>query len=318
MEKIALLFPGQGSQEVNMGRDLAEAQADIMALWKKAEKISGIDLRGIYWDGDAQAMANTRNLQPALTVVNISLWMQLAGKITPACCAGHSLGEFSALAAAEALSVEDTLATVSLRGQLMADADPAGNGTMAAALKTSLADLEKIVAQTAQATGEMLLIANYNTPGQFVLSGTRNAIEAAALAIKEHKGRCIPLPVSGAFHSPLMADASKELTAAMAKLCWNTPKFPVFCNVTGESVSEGAALQEATGKQMTSSVQWITTITNQYTSGIRHYVEVGPKGVLGKMLGQILKPVADSNEWTGSNVATLEHVEAFTAPSAQQ
>ncbi|MCT4626880.1 ACP S-malonyltransferase [Halodesulfovibrio sp.] len=308
---IAVLFPGQGSQEPNMGRDVAEANADIMALWKKAEKISGIDLRGIYWDGDEAAMADTRNLQPALTLVNLGLWIEASGSLRPSCMAGHSLGEFSALAASEALSVEAVLEAVSLRGRLMADADPNGNGAMAAAMKMKLDAVKAVVADVAESTGEMIRIANYNTPGQFVLSGTKTAIAEAGVKIKEQKGRAIPLKVSGAFHSPLMADAAKELSGYFAKLSWNNPKYPIYCNVTGEPAGTAADLKEIMPKQMTSSVFWIDTITNQYNAGVRQFVEVGPKGVLSKMLGQILKPVADSSEWESLNLGNLEAVEAF-------
>lgn len=308
---LAILFPGQGSQEPGMGRDLAESRSDVMELWKKAESISGIDLRGIYWDGDADEMANTRNLQPALTVVNIGLWMHVAGSLSPVCTAGHSLGEFSALAAAEALSVHDVLETVSLRGRLMSEADPEGKGAMAACLKLKLEDVEDVVAETAQATGELILVANYNTPGQFVISGTKAAIADASAKIKERKGRAVPLAVSGAFHSPLMNDAAKELASAMAKLSWNNPKFPVFCNVTGQAVVDAAGLREVMPKQMTSSVRWIDTITNQYNAGVRTFAECGPKGVLGKMLGQILKPVADASEWTGIGIGNKEQADAI-------
>ena len=125
----AVLFPGQGSQEPGMGRDVAEASKEAMALWKKAEQISGLPLRAVYWESDdAALMADTKHLQPALTVVNVTLWQALSGKLSPACAAGHSLGEYSALAAAGALSPESTLELVSLRGKLMADADPDGKG----------------------------------------------------------------------------------------------------------------------------------------------------------------------------------------------
>ncbi|WP_430735069.1 ACP S-malonyltransferase [Halodesulfovibrio aestuarii] len=308
---IAVLFPGQGSQEPNMGRDVAETNADVMSLWKKAEKISGIDLRGIYWDGDEAAMADTRNLQPALTLVNIGLWIEASGSLRPTCMAGHSLGEFSALAASEALSVEAVLEAVSLRGRLMAEADPSGSGAMAAAMKMKLEAVEAVVAEVAESTGEMIRIANYNTPGQFVLSGTKTAIAEAGVKIKEQKGRAIPLKVSGAFHSPLMADAAKELSSYFAKLSWNNPKYPIYCNVTGKPATRSTDLEEIMPKQMTSSVFWIDTITNQFNAGIRQFVEVGPKGVLSKMLGQILKPVADSSEWESLNLGSLEAVEAF-------
>lgn len=132
----AVLFPGQGSQEPGMGRDVAEASKEAMELWKKAEQISGLPLRAVYWESDdAALMADTKHLQPALTVVNVTLWQALSGKLSPACAAGHSLGEYSALAAAGSLSPESALELVSLRGKLMADADPDGKGGMAAILK---------------------------------------------------------------------------------------------------------------------------------------------------------------------------------------
>ena len=191
----AVLFPGQGSQEPGMGRDVAEASKEAMELWKKAEQISGLPLRAVYWESDDAAL-----LQPALTVVNVTLWQALSGKLSPACAAGHSLGEYSALAAAGALSPESTLELVSLRGKLMADADPDGKGGM----------VNEIAKAAAEATGEILIVANHNTPAQFVISGTKAAVEAALPLVKEKKGRAVPLPVSGAFHSPLMDTAAQE------------------------------------------------------------------------------------------------------------
>lgn len=296
-----------------MGKDLAEASSAIMNLWKKAESISGIDLRGIYWDGDEAAMSNTRNLQPALTVVNLSLWTHIAGKTHPACAAGHSLGEFSALAAAEVLSIDAVLETVSLRGRLMSEADPQGLGTMAASLKLSLEDVTAVVKESEEAVGEIIRVANYNTPGQFVLSGTKAAIADASERIKIRKGRAIPLAVSGAFHSPLMNEAAKELSGYMSKLNWNNPKFPVYCNIHGQKATDAASLKEIMPQQMTSSVMWIDTICNQYRAGIRTWTEVGPKGVLGKMLGQILKPVSETPDWTSISIGNLEAAEAYLA-----
>ncbi len=294
-----------------MGKELAEACSDVMNLWKKAETISGIDLRGIYWDADETAMADTRNLQPALTVVNLGLWTRLAAKVKPACVAGHSLGEYSALAAAQALRVDAVLEAVSLRGRLMAEADPDGKGSMVAVLKLDADSVREVVEETAQATGGMIRVANYNTPGQFVLSGVKDAIADASERVKTRKGRAVPLAVSGAFHSPLMAEAAQELAGYMKKLQWNKPQFPIYCNVTALPVADAASLAEIMPRQMTSSVLWVDTIRNQYASGVRTWVEAGPKGVLTKMLGQILKPVAEPEAWQGVSVADMAAAETF-------
>lgn len=288
--QTAVLFPGQGSQESGMGRDLAESNREAMDLWKQAEKISKLDLRAIYWEGDDKAMADTRALQPALTVVNLNLWRELAGKVSPVATAGHSLGEYSSLAAAGVLGVDATLELVSLRGRLMAEADPEGKGTMAAMLKLSLADAESAVREVAESTGEMIGIANYNTPGQYVASGTKAAIAALQDAVKEKKGRALPLPVSGAFHSPLMREAATEMAKALEKASWSPAKFAVYPNVTGKATKDAGELKKLLLDQMTSSVRWIDTIGSQYTNGVRRFIECGPKGVLSKMV----KPILDN------------------------
>ena len=308
----AVLFPGQGSQEPGMGRDVAEASKEAMELWKKAEQISGLPLRAVYWESDdAALMADTKHLQPALTVVNVTLWQALSGKLSPACAAGHSLGEYSALAAAGSLSPESALELVSLRGKLMADADPDGKGGMAAILKLNREAVNEIAKAAAEATGEILIVANHNTPAQFVISGTKAAVEAALPLVKEKKGRAVPLPVSGAFHSPLMDTAAQELAKALNKMTWSRPRFPVYSNVTGKAVTDGESLRELATVQMSSSVLWIDTIANQWHDGIRSWVEVGPKGTLSRMVKPILDAVPVEEEVAITAVGSLEGVNAF-------
>ncbi len=294
MSKIALHFPGQGSQENNMGRDLAESNKEIMDIWKLAEKTSRIPLREIYWDGDEKAMANTKNLQPALTVVNYTFWVQLCQKLKPAATSGHSLGEYSALAAAEVLPFKNIMELVTLRGSLMSEADPEQKGAMAAIVRLSLEAAKNCIEQAREQSGELLVIANYNTPAQFVASGTKKSIEILQEKVKEQKGRTVPLPVSGAFHSPLMQEAANELAKAIkaqSKTAWKDAKFPLFSNVNAVAESKAEKLQELLCQQMTSSVFWIDTVQNQWHMGCQHFVECGPKGVLSRMVAPILEGI---------------------------
>ncbi len=303
MTTQSIVFPGQGSQEPGMGRDLAEHWSEAMDLWKKAERVSGLPLREIYWDGDENAMAVTRNLQPALTVVNMNLWCFLAEKLKPAAVAGHSLGEFAALFAARVLPMDSVLELVCLRGKLM---DEAVNqdGRMAAILKLDQAKVEELVEAAASLTGQEIRIANYNTPGQFVISGHAQAVDHVCAGVKPLKGRALILPVSNAFHSPYMREAGDELAKHMDKLDWRDPKIPVYLNVTAKPQADGQALKETVKRQMTSSVQWTQTIENQYADGMRSFMELGPKGALSRMIAQILK---DRDGVETLSVSTLEH-----------
>lgn len=320
----AVLFPGQGSQEPGMGRDAAEADAAVMDLWKKAEAVSKLPLREIYWDSeDAAAQADTRALQPALTAVNLGLWRSLAKKLKPTAAAGHSLGEYSALAAAGVLPETAVLELTALRGRLMSEADPSGSGAMAAVLKLALPDVEACVREAAEATGELLVVANYNTPGQIVVSGAKAAVAKIQELVKEAKGRAIPLPVSGAFHSPLMREAAAELAKAIdaiGKGSWNNARFPIYANASGRALSEAEVVRDSLKTQMTSSVYWIDTVTNQWRDGARLFVECGPKGVLAKMVGPILQAYAPAAEahgetspaWFVTSAGSLAEVAALS------
>lgn len=313
MVKTALLFPGQGSQELGMGRDLAEKDSSIMDLWRKAEEISGIELREIYWDGDEKAMPKTEYLQPALTTVNLSIWQALSKKLSPACTAGHSLGELSALGAARVLPIDDLISLATLRGKLMSQADPKEEGAMAALVRIDLDKTKELVEKVQKNTGEMLVIANYNTPGQYVVSGTKKSIENIGEEVKKIKGRAITLAVSGAFHSPMMKEASNEFTDAINALDkgkWNNAIFPVYSNSSATSETDREAIKDNFIMQMTSSVFWIDSIRNQWDSGVKVFVECGPKQVLSKMVGQILKDYTEE-EAKSLSVDKLEALENF-------
>jgi len=303
MTKIGILFPGQGSQEKGMGRDAAESDSAALDLWKLAEKESGLPLREIYWDGEATDMADTRALQPALTVVNLSLWLAVKDKLSPAATAGHSLGEFASLGAAGILSMEDCIKAVTLRGRLMAESGGAGHG-MAAVVKLQQDKVEKIVDAAGKTSGKELRIANYNTPAQFVISGEQEALDAAEALVKEAKGRAIRLAVSGAFHSPLIQEAADEFGAFLKTLTWNAPAFPVHHNATALPQPDPEQILITMQNQMTSSVLWIQTMQAMWVTGIREFIEVGPKGVLFKMLKANLGSMEE--KWSGRNIGNLE------------
>jgi [acyl-carrier-protein] S-malonyltransferase len=293
--RLAVLFPGQGSQERGMGRALAESSAEAAELWRLAEKASGLPLRGIYWEGDDAAMADTRALQPAMTAVTLGLWFACKAKLSPIVgFAGHSLGEYAALTAAGMLSVPAVFELTSLRGRLMAEAG-GSDGAMAAVLKLSLADIEDVVKEAGAATGKTLVIANYNSPAQYVISGQAEAVAAAADLVKARKGRAVPLAVSGAFHSPLMAEPAAELEKVLRKTGFGAASVaPVYCNVTGEPEADPERALSLMARQMTSQVRWIGTMAALYRDGARTFVELGPKGVLTKLVSANSKAVPEA------------------------
>lgn len=311
----AILFPGQGSQAAGMGRRLAESSPEIMDIWKKAERASSLPLREIYWESNDMAlMAETRNLQPAITVVNLALWLSVKDRLFPVCAAGHSLGEFSALAAAGVLSIDAILELVSVRGRLMADVDPEHAGVMCAVIRLPLEQVEAAAREVSERTGKLVRVANKNTPLQSVLSGHRDAVEEAAELLKNETPRVkvFPLAVSGAFHTSMMAEASAEFGKLLDEQDWRDAAFPIYFNVHGEPLIEAAAIRSAVRRQMTSSVCWVDTITHQWRDGVRRWVEFGPQGVLTRMVRPILVAAnVEDGSYTTVHIPNIDAVQAF-------
>jgi len=303
----AVLFPGQGSQEKGMGRDVAEEYPEAMKLWKMAEGISGSRLREIYWDGEDQAMAETRFLQPALLVTGYNLWSCASPWLRPNSLAGHSVGEYTALAAAGVLDIKEAIELISLRGRLMSESGKDQAGQMAAILKLAQAEVEDIVSRACEESGQELCVANFNSPAQLVISGAEEALDCALALCKEKKGRGVRLPVSGAFHSGFMEEASQELARVMDRYDWKDAAVPVHMNVTSKPEDRAEQILATMKLQMRSPVLWTQLIEDQLGRGVQTWLEFGPKGVLTKLVKHILK--AAPGDWQAESVDSLQALE---------
>lgn len=277
-EKTAFVFPGQGSQKVGMLAEIAEQFSEVRDTFNEASEAVGFDLWQIAQSGEG--LNQTENTQPVLLTASVALWrtwLSLGG-IAPKFLAGHSLGEYSALVAGEAMSLADTVKLVNLRGQLMQNAVPQGQGAMAAIL--GLAD-EDVVALCQQATS--VEAANYNTKGQVVIAGATDSVHAVMAAAKEKGGKAIALPVSVPSHCSLMKPAAEKFADALEQTAIELPRIPVIQNVSAEAAKDVAQLRQALTQQLYCSVQWTKTIQNLQDNGISYIVECGPGNVLSNM-----------------------------------
>lgn len=285
--KTAFLFPGQGSQFVGMGRDFLEQSDAARELMAMAERVSGLPLGALCLDGPLADLTRTLHLQPAMTVVNLIFLAELrrAG-IDAAFFAGHSLGEYAALAAAGVVSFEDTLALVTERGRLMERESALSLGTMSAILKLTIDEVRAIVVE---AGGKGVVVAaNHNSEQQIVISGDQAGVAAASALAAERGGRAVALPVSGAWHSPLVAGAVPDFEKAMAAITFQPPHGTLFFNVTAAPESEPAMIRSIMSRQIAAMVRWYETILAMRARGVTTFVEVGPKTVLTGLLKKIV------------------------------
>jgi [acyl-carrier-protein] S-malonyltransferase len=287
MSRYAILFPGQGSQKVGMGADVFSARPDLLV--ETADRVLGWPLEALVAEGPQEELTKTEHAQPALFAVSYALWEMLRNALpsAPAAAAGHSLGEYTALAAAGSLSYEDGLALVAERGRAMADApsanDPSG---MAALIGADLEHAERLAADR-RAEGGRLWVANVNTPSQIVLAGSRPDIEwlsenARSLGIR----RAIPLDVAGAFHSPYMEPAAERLASALERTEFEEQEFPVYANTTGMPVEDPA---RQLGEQLVKPVQFAATLEQMAADGISTFVHVGPGDVTAGLVKRTIR-----------------------------
>ncbi len=290
-QKIAFMFPGQGSQKVGMGRVWADASPEARQAFEEADDALGFSLSRLCWEGPEEELGLTANTQPALVAVSTAIHRALgalAPELQPVAVAGHSLGEYSALVAAGALGFADALRLVRRRGELMQEAVPVGVGAMAAILGMDA----EAVAQVAMESGtpeEVCAVANYNGPAQTVIAGHKAAVDRAVALAKERGARkATLLAVSAPFHSPLMKPAREGMAPYLEATQFRDPKVPVVTNVDAAPVTSGAAARDALVRQIDSPVRWVESVlAMEEAFGVETFVEVGPGNVLAGMTRRI-------------------------------
>ena len=293
---LALLFPGQGSQYVGMGRSLACAYPEAAEVFEEADDVLGFSISKLAWEGPEEDLVLTKNAQLAMLVHSTAVYRVIQGRLGEVgLAAGHSLGEFSAYVAAETLEFADAVRTVRLRGELMYAAGVERPGTMAAVIGL---DDETIISACEQAQDEagVCVPANFNAAGQVVISGDLAGVERAMeLATKLGAKRVVRLSVSGAFHSMLMAPAAVEFEAWLEQQSFHDPSFPIITNVTAQPVSTGDAAKALLVRQLTTPVRWAASVLHMAESGVERFLEIGPGSVLRGLNRRIVRSIRCSS-----------------------
>jgi len=306
-ETTAYVFPGQGSQAVGLGLDLAEAYPIAKETYQQADHILGFPLSQIAWQGPEDLLTDTVNTQPALlvhSVASLRVLQETLPDLHPAYVAGHSMGEISALVAAEALSFEDALRLARIRGELMKRAGEQTPGGMAAILGLDIPTLDQICRQASQ-QDEIVQVANDNCPSQVVISGTSAALDRAILLAQQAGARrAIRLPISIASHSPLMQNAQSDFNAAVDATPMRTPKYPIIGNVTASPLDSAEAIRNDLQAQLTNRVRWTESIGFLLQQGATHFVELGSGSVLTGLIKRIDRQAVG---------ITLGHPQDFTS-----
>ncbi|MCM3625987.1 ACP S-malonyltransferase [Paenibacillus glycanilyticus] len=291
MSKTAFVFPGQGAQAVGMGKDAFEAFEGSRAVFEQADEALGFKLSDIIFNGPDELLKQTANTQPALLTVSVALLKALEGRGLKAdYVAGHSLGEYSALVAADVLSFADAVRTVRARGEFMEQAVPGGQGAMAAVLGAERGVLAELCAKISE-EGNTVELANVNCPGQIVVSGSAAGVQAVVERGKEEAGakRVIPLEVSGPFHSSLMKPAAEKLSGVLAEVAMSDAAVPVVANVTAAPVTEAASIRNLLVEQVYSPVLWEDSVRYLVEQGVDTFVEIGSGTVLAGLIKKIDK-----------------------------
>jgi len=308
LKKTAFLFPGQGSQYVGMGQDIADAFPSAKKIFEQVDEICGFAISKLCFEGPMDELTLTVNLQPAVSAVNLACLAAVAESgISPDMTAGHSLGEYSALVCAGVITVEDALRLVNKRGELMHREAMANPGAMAAIIGMDINKVNHVVEMAKD--DDILAVANHNSSEQIVISGEKKPVSRAMKIAKEKRARAVPLKVSGAWHCQLIDGAVSEFRDFIKTVSFRQPELPVIFNVTANSETDPERIQDIMARQLVSPVKWYDIIIRMIQDGVNVFVEVGPKKVLSGLLKKIIPQDQDIRVL---NVGTLEELRTLT------